>query len=172
MSPGINPSPATARNQEIVLRSGQLARLNPIFSAVLRWSSLPALGLMLAWIPCGCGSGSVTASALIGTWQADLPRSQRIVYTFYPNGTYDMVFNNKPGTLKGIWALSGNRLTLSAASFVSFGLTNSLVTAPLLQSPVETISKITSTTMNWRTTRFRPSMRFKRINAPQSAAAG
>lgn len=118
--------------------------------------------VLIASLLGGCGFVA-SESKLAGAWQVDLPTPQKIVYTFQANHTYTMRLAPRAGTLQGTWKLSGNLLTMSVTSFAADGITNPMPVVKGLSGQKNMITRLTASSMTWRTGAIGGAMKFKRL---------
>jgi hypothetical protein len=91
-----------------------------------------------------------TESKLLGTWQADLPPPQKVIYAFQKDHTYTITITGQAGAVQGTWRLDGSMLTTTLGSFAAYGMTNALPAVKGLSSQENVIVKLTGSTMVWR----------------------
>jgi len=120
------------------------------------------IGTMVGLLLCGCGFVP-TESKLLGTWQADLPPPQKMIYVFQKDHTYTMTITGQAGAVQGTWRLDGNMLTTTMGSFAAYGMTNALPAVKGLGSQKNIIAKLTGSTMVWRGPWRRSGLNFKRV---------
>ena len=121
-----------------------------------RWLAFAVLFLA------GCGFVP-SESKLVGTWQADLPMRQALVYRFETNHTYTMSFGDKSGEMQGTWKLDGNRLTITVKSFGAKGTIMPLPGVKGLSSQENIIVRLTDSRMTWRSGIIGSDLKLKRV---------
>lgn len=128
---------------------------------------MPGLILLVSLLLGGCGFVA-SESKLAGTWQVDLPTPQKIVYTFQPNHTYTMKLAPRAGAILGTWKLDGNLLTMTLGSFAADGITNPMPVMKGLSTQKNMITKLTGSSMTWRTGAIGGALKFKRLPSSPS----
>ncbi len=120
------------------------------------------LGILLLLLMGACGFAPNEAK-LVGAWQAELRAPQKLIYAFQSNHTYSMRIAGQAGVLQGTWKLEGGMLTMTMGSFAALGMTNTLPNLSGVGSQTTIITKLTDSTMAWRSGLLGGELKFKRV---------
>ncbi len=129
---------------------------------LLRTLSDGCIGILLCLLAVGCGFVPAE-SKLVGTWQVDLPASQKIIYAFEKDHTSTMSVAGGSGAIQGTWKLEGSGLTTRVGSFAAYGMTNPLPVVTGFSNQKTTVVRLTDSVMVWRSGLLDGNLKFRRV---------